>query len=704
MPKKKEIGLDALSKLRDNLPEGDPSIDIDKIVNKKPDIKNKEWIINQGTCPNNRRAKAPYNFIPINNFVINSDFNFKNCNLNLYHFNRNSGYINVDIITKTNIFTRKSKIEDKEKLKSIQKELSDLSKKYQNEKNATKKEDLKKKILEKLNKISKGSSDFNSLNNKPCISGSTIRGLIRNIIENVTFGKFIDFQDKRLYFRGLADTTRLKNEYVKNMVVEGSFNTYKFKAGILEKDGINKYVIYPCKNVFRVKSEYINGNHIIINSGETPIKIGDSDIKQVFYCLNDVNKTIAGIRQIESDTYNLPGYLISSGKFNDRANQSLKKNQWLVDKPAKNEKLSIPYQVVREYLEDSNRQSKNLIFNADKKFKKKDYNNLDPNDVNICFFVTKYDKDGKEEVASFGSNGFFRLAYKLKLSDHLPEQLLNKNITDLAEAIFGKLDSHSSRVFFEEVKSNKLITEVSAAENFYKILSKPSPTSFQHYLTQGKCSPGDMKHYNDNNVALRGYKMYWHDSEKKWEELNDDFICRHSTQFMKKIKPIIKDTQFSGCIRFENLTDIELGALLFAIDLPEKLCHKIGMGKPLGLGSIRITPKLHLSNRVDRYKKLNNEWSQNLPESNGNGKSITDFKNKFADYILEKLGRKFDKNNKELWLELWKEERLQQLQAMLYFETKLAESETSYMALGEFKNRKILPKPSDVNPNGVIIK
>lgn len=706
MPKEKSIGLDALKNLRENLPDGDPSIDVDKIINKKPDNKINMWNINHGTCPHNRRAKAPYNFIPISDNFVNPEFDIKNCNFNSFNPKLFSGYIDLTFLTKSEIFTRKSRIENKESLKNIQKELSELSKKYQKENNKAKQEELKKKILDKLEMVAKGSSEFNSLNKKPYIFGSTIRGLIRNIIEKVTYGKFIDFQDRRLYYRGLADTTRLKNQYIKNMVVEGSFNTYKFKAGILEKAGINEYVIYPCKNVFRVKSEYINGTHSILDSGEPPVIIGDSKTKHVFYGLTDNNLKLTGIRREESDGYNLPGYLISSGRFNDRNQQSLKKRQWLVDKPVKDKKISIPYQVVREYLDDSNRQSKNLIDYADERFKRKDKDNLDPSDVNICFFVTAINNEGNEVVASFGSNGFFRLAYKLKLSDHLPKDLFDNYLIDFAEAIFGKSDFHSGRVYFEDFSSESFIENISSHENYCKILSKPSPTSFQHYLTQDKCNPGEMKHYNDSNVALRGYKMYWHDEEKKWEELDDDFICRHSTQFMKKIKPIKKDTIFSGRMRFENLSDVELGSLLIAIDLPKEMCHKIGMGKPLGLGSIRITPTLHLSNRKNRYTKLDAEWSQNICEIKENG--ITEFKNRFAAYILKKLGRKFDENNRELWLELWKEERLQQLQAMMNFENKPDPDQIRYMKIdpkpNEFRNRPILPKPSDVNPNGVIIK
>jgi len=49
---------------------------------------------------------------------------------------------------------------------------------------------------------------------------------------------------------------------------------------------------------------------------------------------------------------------------------------------------------------------------------------------------------------------------------------------------------------------------------------------------------------------------------------------------------------------------VELGALLWVLDLPEGHHHKIGMGKPLGLGSVAIELNLILTDRTSRYSHL----------------------------------------------------------------------------------------------------
>ena len=68
------------------------------------------------------------------------------------------------------------------------------------------------------------------------------------------------------------------------------------------------------------------------------------------------------------------------------------------------------------------------------------------------------------------------------------------------------------------------------------------------------------------------------------------------------IRPLLSGNNFKGKIQFNNLTASELGALMYALG-QEKTLHKIGAGKPLGMGSIKITKKdLYLENEKEKYK------------------------------------------------------------------------------------------------------
>jgi len=127
--------------------------------------------------------------------------------------------------------------------------------------------------------------------------------------------------------------------------------------------------------------------------------------------------------------------------------------------------------------------------------------------------------------------------------------------------------------------------------------------------------------------------------------------------------------------------------------LPEGCCHKIGMGKPLGLGSIKLTSTIHLSDRTKRYSELFAEWNENISESKEDGKTNKDYKNKFADYVMKQVHGSEKVYTAE---DLWNEERMKELKRMLTFNHGILNSQISYMELLEFKERPVLPKPTDV--------
>ncbi len=56
------------------------------------------------------------------------------------------------------------------------------------------------------------------------------------------------------------------------------------------------------------------------------------------------------------------------------------------------------------------------------------------------------------------------------------------------------------------------------------------------------------------------------------------------------IQPFANGTVFHFRIDFTNLESDEFAALLFAITLEENMRHKLGYGKPLGLGTVALMP------------------------------------------------------------------------------------------------------------------
>ncbi len=124
-------------------------------------------------------------------------------------------------------------------------------------------------------------------------------------------------------------------------------------------------------------------------------------------------------------------------------------------------------------------------------------------------------------------------------------------------------------------------------------LLQPKPTSFQLYLEQQNSIPDNWD--TSRNLRLRGYKLYWHNTAYNWESTPEE--RQNNINVISKMQPIKAGSKFHSRIRFQNLNKEELGALLMVFDLSgnsPRSAYKIGKGKSLGLGSIRITSKLKL--------------------------------------------------------------------------------------------------------------
>ncbi|WP_208022621.1 TIGR03986 family type III CRISPR-associated RAMP protein [Desulfonema ishimotonii] len=301
--------------------------------------------------------------------------------------------------------------------------------------------------------------------------------------------------------------------------------------------------------------------------------------------------------------------------------------------------------------------------------------------------------EGLEKKIFFKNEFHEKLDNILKGRDQEYRSLILKHAGkyDIAQAIFGNTEAFSGRVFFEDafMSAEQNPKDVLLDTNIPQILGTPKPTTFQHYLVQESDDLKNLSHYNDN-TSIRGNKMYWHQPGKDWVERRDDM--RSKKNITTKITPVKEGNRFQGRIRFENLSEVELGALLFALELPEGCFHKLGMGKPIGLGSVEIRPKLHISDRRKRYENLFYEWEKENSETDDTSK----YKKEFEQYVLQQIG---ESNG-----ELWKTDRLYELKIMLNFRlVQSAENRNKvrYMQIegknkNEYKERPVLPKPSRI--------
>lgn len=123
-----------------------------------------------------------------------------------------------------------------------------------------------------------------------------------------------------------------------------------------------------------------------------------------------------------------------------------------------------------------------------------------------------------------------------------------------------------------------------------------------------------------------------------------------------------------------------------ALNLPEGCAHKLGMGKPLGLGSVKIESKVFLSDREGRYKLFQKEW--NGLKALGD-EDTQKYIKLFETFILTKL--------KERSLcSIWELDRMKELKRLLDFKNKPEDIKTEYLDVQVFKKRKVLPEASKI--------
>src|SRR5919205_626482 len=157
--------------------------------------------------------------------------------------------------------------------------------------------------------------------------------------------------------------------------------------------------------------------------------------------------------------------------------------------------------------------------------------------------------------------------------------------------LFGMVSSQShflGKIAIGEARSQKGKFKV-AQKMILKPLMNPRPHHTAFYLP---------------NHRVAGRKFYFHHLSPK--------TTIQPTEYTKTVYPLAgldaagqPQTTFEFDVGFSNLTDDEYSILLFALFLTDEMRHKVGSGKPLGLGSVRIEPvEIRPVDGSQRYKGL----------------------------------------------------------------------------------------------------
>ncbi len=573
----------------------------------------------------------------------------------------------------------------------------------------------------------------------PVMPGSTVRGLIRSVTSILSFSRVAECKDRRLFFRSfgrgvMADlyTRRMSENIRQAQGPHGVMQGFKSRttSGFLTADpGKEIWYFTECYElrVPRSKLPFAQSDLYTTARRGDRIKIPNPayQYRKVWFKAASLEKgwhlhrakrgpgMYTWRRNVDEIKLEEPantqgwhmGWLVITGDIQRKGAEFV-----FVTKPG-SKQIRIPDGVIKD-AQDTDQISywQERAWPHDGKF--------DLPNTSLLPGLPIWVLSENQSIIGIGRTQNFRLRYDHRTSDFIPTQHREKFL-DFTERLFGIIRRNSTdeedqvrgRVRFSDAPCatpNPYLEPAShghSAEGYRvpMILGGPKPTAFQNYLEQPECREDLLTHYSTQRTGrLRGHKFYWHKNQHGLngrEALPQDAIFKATLEAGSQetvIRPVSPGTRFEGKITFDNLDLAELGALLCAIDLPDGLAHKIGMGKPIGLGSVRL--KVESIRLIDREKRYRS-WTEATACNSESVTKDSESREAFRKLVVEHYNQKEDPESPLPFdIDLWEMPRVYELACMLSWKQAPEQMKTRYVGLSgddglAWRYRKVLPVP-----------
>lgn len=533
---------------------------------------------------------------------------------------------------------------------------------------------------DRANPQNKADNFFQTADGTFCIPGSSLKGMLRNVLEIASFSKMSRVSDRRYAIRDLQ-LKKYTNQFVNRDT------SSKVQAGLLDVSSPD-WKIYPCDYALWDRAQFHIGDRRMSAAKKyqawcEKYKTLDWTATVEWRSKKSKGKSIIAHNHATLIPQDAPschakgiksGILVFTGQPQDyvQGKTKQKHHEFFFYHFDKAEPIWVdpPETITQdEYGNDVRRNQQDFIFvhceqsqagdldnwnykNATGKLsgcqsfltriRERYFNNRIP-----VFYLTN--DDGS--LRSFGLSQLFRITGKLSIADalhnvspdHYPHSPADFR-PDLSDLLFGyvngKSDALRGRVYVSPCLAQN---QPQPAPTLKLILGEPRPSFYPAYLQQPEelREKKDYQTFLDDHAKLRGWKRY--PALNNWKKDNQvkqnaNIKQQENDKIWTSLRPLPKGTVFQGTIRYHNLRPIELGALLWAIQLKDSkyYCHSIGMAKPYGFGKIKID-----------IAGLDKE-------------TIKDYCKKFTDYISQQLAAdKFEQPAPDQF------EQLPQIQALL---------------------------------------
>ena len=442
-------------------------------------------------------------------------------------------------------------------------------------------------VFDKVSKkeIQHSEYKFYSRDGRLAIPGSSVRGTIRSMYEALTDSCFVTSKE------GGIITARSNDAFKPGVLIrreDGKWELYSAERYIFKVNGYNRFDRDKQLEVEKQelhKNPYIYGRKVYfltVTTGKTDYSKGKYIVgKYVDKVLDDNSKNPKA----------LPGYMYIGESFSRKHFESI----FYIDNPRPKFEIT---EDSRDFkgLEESynvyndpavNRSAEATTFYRG--FEKAKKNGAIP-------LWYKVSNDGRSlEYLSLACLG--RFSYRKNMGELLGKKRAceSRNCVCPACAIFGMVSDGNgigSRVRITEAvldegfNSNDVLQKATLRE-----LGSPKVSYAPFY---GNQNTDVVLHYDDDNAAINGRKVYWHNTYKYY--VDNRKTKRNAT--MELVNPGVT---FSFKVYYDRITKEQLESLMWSLTLGENnaessRCYKLGQGKPIGLGS----SKLIIESKVER--------------------------------------------------------------------------------------------------------
>jgi CRISPR-associated protein (TIGR03986 family) len=461
------------------------------------------------------------------------------------------------------------------------------------------------------------------------IPGSSLRGMLRNVVEIATFSKMSrvnnhrygvrDLHNREVYGRYMA---AIVNRKPTPLVCAGWL---RVREGDQYEDGEPKWEIIPCNFA---KIEYGLLKRLAAQrrvkgfdpgrKQSAPSKYrrwGDKSLEFTLH-VRERPRNVAGVRLrgkygevVEAGGVRVSGTLVFTGQPSEYNPEKLRRKRRGAGNPKHHDfffygtdggPIEVPQEKRRDFsfLHSSGGEQHRLDSDPNEEWKYMLQSRLRQKKPVPVFYLL----DERGELRAFGLAMMFRLAYRkstreavLRVQKHA--QSLRP---DMAELLFGRVTRDDDggrtlalrgRVSTETARAAGPVQELGPVSG---VLGAPKASYYPNYLIQGDApgrEPPRMQNgkpryttYQDDNARARGWKRYPQRTDVA--ALPEAPSQRVKTTF----RPIAAGAVFRTKIHFHNLLPQELGALVWALDFggrPE--CrHGLGMAKAFGYGGVTL--------------------------------------------------------------------------------------------------------------------